>query len=181
MNIYIELYNSNKSIIYRQKFESDEKLERRVQGTINFSVNEMIYKEAYYAKITIIKEDDFKGHEEKLICTQNTQIDEKVVESKITYEFGKKGLISYVVNKIVKIDPTDTIEETTNKGYFDKEAEIISKTNTKDLVFDDISIEYRIDIQNLELGKSDYQLLYNLGTVKRQVKLGEESKQWSCK
>jgi len=44
-NIYIELYNSSKTIIYRIKFVSDSNLERKVPGTYSFKVLEDTYKD----------------------------------------------------------------------------------------------------------------------------------------
>lgn len=186
LNIYIEFYNSNKMIIYRTKFTSDEKLERKVHGTISMKVNEMIFKEATYAKVTIIKDDEFKKSDEVLICTQNFTDDGYEVEYKTTYNFGARGLISYQVNKTAIKRSGETIEEgeeTTNKyrDEFENEAKMISKTNIEELTYDENSITYTVDLFTLDTKKSDFSPSYQLGNVKRQVKLGEEANKWSCK
>lgn len=186
-NIYIELYNANKMIVYRTKFTSDEKLERKVHGTINMKVNEMIFKEAVYAKATIIKEDDFKKSDEVLICTQNFIDDGYEVEYKTTYNFSEKGLISYQVDRTATKKSSETPEEgeeeTTNKykDEFESEAEMISKTNIEELTYDENSITYTVDLFTLDTKKSDFRPSYNIGNTKRQIKLGEEANKWSCK
>lgn len=187
LNIYIEFYNSNKMVIYRTKFVSDKKLERKVHGTINIKVNEMIFKEAKYAKVTIIKDNEFETSDEVLICTQKFTDENYEVEYKTTYNFSQKGLTSYqVTKKANKKENTETPieeEETTNKyaDEFKKEAEMISETNIEELTYDEDYITYTVDLFTLDTKKSDFSPSYNLGNVKRQIKLGEESKKWSCK
>jgi len=193
MQIYIELYNSNKGVIYREKFTSDNKLERKVQGIMTMKVNGTIYKEASYAKVTIIKDSEF-NKSDSTRCTNSFTDENYSVEYKITYNFSIKGLTSYQVNRIYKIEENNSTDSddnettgneqnTTNKykEMFENEWEEISKTNTKELEYDDDLIKYTIDLKTLELGKSKYQPLYNLGSVKRQITLKEESEGWSCK
>lgn len=187
LNIYIELYNSNKMVVYRTKFTSDDKLERKVHGTINMKVNEMIFKEATYAKATIIKEEDFKESDEVLICTKKFTDEEYEVSYKTTYNFSTKGLINYQVNKIATRKNSDEEsvegEEKTNKyaEEFKSEAEMINKTNIEEITYDEESITYTVDLFTFDAKKSDFAPSYALGNVKRQIKLGEEANKWSCK
>ena len=196
LNIYIELYNDSKTIIYRTKFIQKDKLERKVQGTYSLNVNENIYKEAKYLKITIIKEEDFKKSNEALICTNKFTENSYEIVYKNTYNFSQKGLINYqidkkIIEKNIENDGTELPneeelenknKETLNKyiNEFKKEKEQIEKTDVKDLTSDETSINYTIDLLKTNLGKSDYKFLYNLGSVKKQIKFDEEKNGWVC-
>jgi len=100
LNIYIELYNSNKSIIYRTPFIVSS-LDRKVQGTYRLQVNSKIYTEASYAKITIIDEDEFIKSNNTLICTNNFEDGNYKVQEKVIYNFSDKGLLTYEVSKMM--------------------------------------------------------------------------------
>lgn len=218
LNIYIELFNSNKTIIHRTKFTNSQNLERKVQGIYRFKVNETIYKEAKYAKVSIIKNEDFNDNNETLVCNKVIQDDEFNVNYKVTYSFGNKGLVNYKVSKSAnpksttnttdennsnenndnETNNTDNNLNNTNlnldennsnitavhsdkyKKLFASEAETLEKTNIKDLFYNDTMLEYTIKLKELELGKSEYEILHNLGDVKRQIKLEEEQNNWSC-
>ncbi len=187
MEIYIELYNSSKNVIYRTKFTSDKKLERKVQGIFTMPVNEMIYKEATYIKVTIIKEDEFKTETDSMLCVKTFTDEDYKLEYEALYSFSNSGLISYKIRREVVMENSETDEveneQRINKyaEYFEKEAEELSKTNVTDIAYDETSIEYTIDLLTFDLGKSDFSNPYSIGNVKRQIKLNEEANKWSCK
>lgn len=176
-NIFIELYNKNKNVVYRTQFLSDKKLERKVQGVYTLNVNNTLYKEAVYGKIVVITEKEFAKGSETLACTIINKENEYEIENKITYNFSNQGLTSYVVSR--KINNSDTEEISSN--IFEKEEAIINKTNISDLVVDNDKIQYTIDLQNFDSKNSGYTTLYTKGSLKRQVSLSEEEQGWSCK
>ncbi len=178
-NIFIELYNKGKNVIYRTQFTTSAKLERKVQGIYTLNVNETIYKEAIYGKIVILKDDDFKNSNDTLVCTNITKENDYEIENKVTYNFSNMGLKSYVVSRRV----INTVDSELNEEYsfFKKEEEIIEKTNVSDLTYDNDKVQYTIDLQTLDTKNSGYTLLYEKGSLKRQISLSEETKGWSCK
>lgn len=179
LNIYIELYNSNKNIIYRTSFDVNN-LERKVQGNYTMSVDEKIYSEAVYAKVTIIKDEEFNKSKDTLVCTNDYEDGIYGVEEKVIYNFSDKGLITYEVSREVKINGDDDNSDKYAK-LFEKEAKELSETNASNVDYDNDFISYSIDLRKFDSGKSGYDKLYDLGNVKRQVKLSEEAKNWSCK
>lgn len=181
MNIYIEIYNSNKNVIYREKFTVDNKLERKVQGTYTLNVGSTLYKEAAYAKVTLIKEEELKKPASTLICTKSFTDENYKVEYKTTYNFSSKGLVNYQVNKAYKITDDEEVDTNKYKDLFQSEYEELEKTNIEKLEIDETLLIYTIDLTTLDLGKSKYAPSYRLGSVPRQIKLGEEKDKWSCK
>lgn len=184
LNIYIELYNSNKIIINRTKFTSKEELGRKVQGTFKIELNETIYKEATYAKVVIIKDDEWGKTNDKLVCTFKENDNDFDVTYRVTYNFSDLGLQNYKVKRNAKLKEGENIyieelpEETKNKyiNMFKSENEELSKLDVKDILLDDNNLEYKIDFTE----DKDYKPLYEKGSVKRQIKLGEMKTGWSC-
>lgn len=198
-NIYIEFYNSGKKLINRVKFESDEKLGRKVQGTYSIEVNESIYAEAKYGKIVIIEDESWGLADSFLQCSKLFKDGDFNVEYRNTYHFSSDGLIDYYVGKrayvgdefIKECIGEDCPENNNNneenqvaddkyKKAFKKEGEELAKTNASELYYDYQSISYLIDLKEYDPGTSDYKLLYKLGSVSKQVKLTEEANGWTC-
>ena len=178
MNIYIELYNSSKNIIYRTQFTSNTKLERKVQGIFTLKVLDDIYKDAKYAKIEVINEKDWGKPTKALTCTNETTKSKYTLTEKVTYNFSEKGLINYKVSKKVKGNVEDT-ENPFLESIHD-ESKIISNTNISDLNYDEDFIEYTVILKELEVKKSGYIPLHSHGSILRTVKLEETSKKWKC-
>ena len=99
LKMYVEFYNSKKTIIYRYPFMSDETLERKIQKTYKLKLNEKLYSEATYAKVSIIKDEEFNKTTDTLVCTNNFEDGSFYVSQKITYNFSDKGLINYQVSR----------------------------------------------------------------------------------
>lgn len=178
-NIYVELYNSNKTIIYRIKFVSDTKLERKVPGTYSFKVLEDTYKDAKYAKVTIIKENEWGNATSTLACTKKTSQGNFTLTEKVTYNFSKLGLLNYKVSKKVE---TEVDGEETNPftRQIESESRMIDKTNVNDLISDETSIEYTINLDDFDAGKSGYTTLHTHGSIYRNVRLEETYNGWVC-
>ena len=185
LKMYVEFYNSKKTIIYRYPFMSDETLERKIQKTYKLKLNEKLYSEATYAKVSIIKDEEFNKTTDTLVCTNNFEDGSFYVSQKITYNFSDKGLINYQVSRKAEKqkESNPELEEDSAKytKIFKSEAETMKKTNLTEITYDENSINYTIDLMKIDLGKSKYEKLYEIGSIKRQVKLSEESKNWSCK
>lgn len=171
LNLYIELYNNRKVAIYRKKFDVIS-LERKVLGIYTLSLNENIYGESAYVKISILNQDDFKTMKEELKCTISKNVNNKEVINKVIYDFSTNGLVNYKVNKTVNNS------ESEEDNYFESEYNKLVKYEITDLVNEAGSLSYTIDLLDSKL--SDYNALYTLGSTAREVKLDSETKGWRC-
>ena len=87
-------------------------------------------------------------------------------------------IANYIIeNTISTISGTDIpIDyENTNK----KEAELVTSMGAEELVYNENSIKYKIDLTKIKV--SEVKKDYTLGTTKKSVKLEEENSNWSCK
>ena len=183
LNVYIEIYNSNKEIVSRVKFSNIDKLERKVQGNYKIDINETIYKEAKYFKATIIKASEFDKINDTLTCKYSFTHNNIKVDYERKYNFTKSGLLSYSINKtITKLDET-SLDNTTLEEYkklFTTENENLKKTNIEDITLTDSSINYTVNLSTLKLGKSSYKKIYEQGSINRQIELSEAKMNWMC-
>lgn len=174
-NLFIQLYDEKKSVIYRTKFTSDTVLSRRISGTYTMSVNSEIYKNAVYASIVILNDTDFSVVDNILVCKYTTTDGNYNITNKVTYNFSKNGLSSYEVdNSVVKIG----LEESdVYKDGFQKEASYL-KGNVENLTVTDTSIKYKLNL--VTYSSQEYSPLYKLGTTIKEIKTNEENNNWSC-
>lgn len=183
LNLYVEIYNSNKNLISRVKFTNIEKLERKVQGNYKIDMNETIYKEAEYLKVTIIKDEEFSNITDNLTCIyENIEGNAKVYYKRI-YNFTNNGLLSYTVSKSVSKIDVNNVDNTIIEKYtklFSTENGVLKKTNIEGINLTDTSIEYTVNLSTLELNNSSYKKLYEQGSIKRQIELSEENLKWMC-
>lgn len=183
LNLYVEIYNSNKNLISRVKFTNIEKLERKVQGNYKIDMNETIYKEAEYLKVTIIKDEEFSNITDNLTCIyENIEGNAKVYYKRI-YNFTNNGLLSYTVSKSVSKIDVNNVDNTIIEKYtklFSTENDVLKKTNIDGINLTDNSIEYTVNLSTLELNNSSYKKLYEQGSIKRQIELSEENLKWMC-
>lgn len=183
LNLYIEIYNSNKELITRVKFTNITKLERKVQGSYKINLNETIYKEAKYFKITIIKDKYFDKINDTLLCKYTLNDSNLKVDYERLYNFTKNGLLSYKVAKSFTLIDTNNPDLVTKEKYtklFNTEKDNLSKTNLQDITLTENTLEYTITLNEFKIGKSTYQKLYEQGSVKRQIELSEENMNWTC-
>lgn len=162
-NLFIELYNSKKSVIYRAKFDINQKLQRKERGIFQISLNNNLYSESSYGKVVSLSEKDFALIDNSLICTKEDNI-----TTTVTYEFSTNGLVSYRVLK----------EANEGNAYsFDEEARELLRNNVLDVVYDEVSLSYKVNL----IDNSDDSTLYKLSSTYRQVKLDAEGLGWGCK
>lgn len=186
LNLYIEIYNSNKELIARTKFNDKSQLERKVQGLYKMNLNETLYKEAKYFKVVIIDDKEFSNINDNLICKYNFSDSNVNITYERIYNFTNNGLISYKEIKEVKKINNDEVQETDNTtlqkylDIFNNENEELKKTNIQDLTLSESALEYTIVLNEFEKNKSNYQKLYEQGSIKRQIELSDESLNWVC-
>lgn len=175
LNVYIELYNSKRVVIYRTKFNPSTKLNRKVQGLYEISLSDELYKEVVYASINILETKDFNDLNDILVCTYKTTENNYNLVTKVTYNFSSNGLSNYEVSKeSIKLKEDEIYSY---KDEFEKEAELLTGKVT-DLTFDENSLKYKLDL--VSYTDSEVKPLYSLATTKREIKLKEENSKWSC-
>lgn len=175
LNVYIELYNSKRVVIYRTKFNPGTKLNRKVQSLYEINLSDELYKEVVYASINILETNDFNDLNDILVCTYKTTENNYNLVTKVTYNFSSNGLSNYEVSKeSIKLKEDEIYSY---KGEFEKEAELLTGKVT-DLTFDENSLKYKLDL--VSYTDSEVKPLYSLATTKREIKLKEENSKWSC-
>ena len=203
LQLYIEIYNRSETIIYREMFNPSSEIEKGPVLSANIVLNPNIYKEAYYVKIVEIKTEE-AIITNSLICEKEFTDGIFKLNYNIRYNFGENALLSYEVTKQATIiepetdegadgENTENTTETDNENtentaetdkyndIFLKEEADVSNTNATDYKREDNYLNYTIDLRTIDLQDSDYELLYNIGTVERTIKIIEESNGWSCK
>lgn len=175
LNVYIELYNSKRVVIYRTKFNPGTKLNRKVQSLYEINLSDELYKEVVYAGINILETKDFNDLNDILVCTYKTTENNYNLVTKVTYNFSSNGLSNYEVSKeSIKLKEDEIYSY---KDEFEKEAELLTGKVT-DLTFDENSLKYKLDL--VSYTDSEVKPLYSLATTKREIKLKEENSKWSC-
>jgi len=175
MNIYIEIYNSNKEIIAKQHFDVDS-IANSVAGVpYRIAVNEQVYNYAFYAKVIIYSEEDLK-RETKLTCTYSNSNENYLSQYKVVYNFINNELNGYDVNK--KIEVLHENKATTNAiSVLEKENNDVTRFEIP-ATFENNVLDYKVDLNNVNEG---YIPLYGKGTTPAIVKINEELKEnWIC-
>ncbi len=173
--IYLELYNSNKEILYKELFNSESVIDKDSVSTYKLNVNESEYNNVSYALVKIYSDSEKKSTS-KLVCTykiNNEFINLKYIN---TYEFINNSLTKYSVSKgYEKIQDNAIIlgtqEEIKNEYINITKYNITSKYN-------DVSLEYSIDLSNYP---KDFNPLYERNTIITIIKNKEKLKGWECK
>lgn len=179
LNIYIEIYNSKKNVIYRTKFSPVAKVERKVIENVDLPLNENIYGEATYVKVVILDEKNFSISESTMTCTLNDINDIYTLNSTVVYNFSTNGLTSYKTTKNLIVNPTygHTGDEKTDPHNMLKyEGESLSKVGLESLEYTDTDISYTVDLLKNKIEGDTV----SLGNAQRQIKLESEKNKWRC-
>ena len=173
--IYLELYNSNKEILYKELFDSESVIDKDSVSTYKLSIDESEYNDVFYALVKIYSDSEKKSTS-KLVCTY--QINNEFINLKYTntYEFVNNSLTKYSVSKgYEKLQDNAIIlgtqEEIKNEYMNIAKYNIASKYN-------DVSLEYSIDLSNYP---REFNPLYEKGTIITIIKNKEKLKGWECK
>ncbi len=180
-NIYIELYNSKKNVIYRTKFDNYDTLNRKTIERVNLSLNENIYGEATYAKLVILNDKNFEVMDKDMTCSFSDVNDMYTLNSTYTYSFSTNGLVSYKVTRKLIPNPDyltniNTTDPNNPLLIIGREGESLSKIGIDTLEYSDTDINYSVNLlKNSVDGEK-----YTLGNTYRQIKLESEKDNWRC-
>lgn len=162
--IYIELYNKEKEILYKEKFKAD-KVEKDLVRTFKMNLTSNVYADAHYALVKVYTEAE-KKQETSLACTYE---DDKYLY-KNTYTFVNNELDHYDVSKEQKV------KKETEDPVLKKEYDLLGDYAFNQ-VFADNKLNYTVDLKNLPKG---FKPLYTSTLTKVVIKQKEELKKWTC-
>lgn len=161
LEIYIEIYNSSKEILYKELFDTGKVIEKNT--TVNYSMNleSDVYEGAYYALVKVYSEEE-KNATSSLTCKYQDNM--YIIENK--YNFKNNGLVSYDVSK-----------ESISEENIELENEYNSLKDLFTVNYEGNKLTYSVDL-NTEL--LDYNPIYKKGTAPITLKNREELKKWNC-
>ena len=173
--IYLELYDSNKEILYKELFNSESVIDKDSVSTYKININDSEYNNVSYAFVKIYSDSEKKSTS-KLVCTYKVNNEFINLEYTNTYEFTNNSLTKYSVNKgYEKLQDNAIILSTQEE--IKKEYMNITKYNITSK-YNDVSLKYSIDLSNYP---KDFNPLYEKDTIITIVKNKEKLKGWECK
>lgn len=170
LNIYIEFYNSEKEIIYKELFNVGSGIEKDVVRTMSLNVPSEVLQNAQYALVKKYTNSEMNSTQ-TLTCKYNANEDEQVLNYNIVYSFKNNELVSYIVNKQI----LNYSEDSSSYKRLNLEYNMVSqKINA---VFEAGNLNYTV---NLEENINDFTPLYEKGTLITIIKNKEKLKEWVC-
>ena len=174
LDIYIELYNSNQELLYKELFNPEEKIENGVVTQYRMYVANDVYLSVFYAKVIVYTKEE-KASTQTLTCTFSVKNNNVEVIYKNTYDLINYELISYDVSKSFT-SSTENAESEKYKTEIKNEYLEISKYSIANTYKDNL-LTYSIDLNNYPEG---YTPLYDKGTVVKTIQNKEKLKKWTC-
>ena len=172
LKIYIELYNSDKEIIYKELFNPGGPLEKGTIRTYTLSLTNDVYTSAFYALAKIYTQTE-ENSTSSLVCKFNDDNENVTVNYEITYNFKNNGLTSYSVNKNYQLKGANTDNYVTElENEYNSVKDIIPS-----VVYENNTLQYSV---NLETEIENFTPLYNKDTIINIIKQKETLKKWNC-
>ncbi len=169
LELNIELYNSEKQLIYRELFKDDNGIERNTVKSYKLILDKDVYSKAYYALVKTYSDSE-KNNTTTLTCIYSNSSN-SIDNYKIVYTFINKALSSYSVNKQTNATNESSLSYKELKNEFD------SIPTSFNATFSNGVLNYSIDLNN-DLGV--FTPLHEKGTIDIIVKNREISKKWTC-
>lgn len=179
LNLYIEVYDADKNLLYRTKFVPEEVVEKDTVSTKPIKLENDVYDSMFYA---LIKKIDSQANKEstKLTCTLEDEDSDVTVKYVNTYNFSNGELASYEVSKKITTKPVDDSgEKDYSNNKFVKELKSENEEVSKEFTttYDTYSLEYKVDYSKEIIG---FIPLYTKGTTTIRIKNKEQLKKWKC-
>ena len=161
LGLFVELYNSSKELIYKEKFKinSIEKNSVRMQDIV---LDNYVYTNAYYALVKKYTDSD-----ESVSSSLNCTYEDDNVSYKTVFTFNNNSLIKYSVDKSLK--------NNISKKELDNEYNAISSYITA--TYANNKLTYTVDLTNYN---TEFNPMYLYGTTPKVVRVKEELKKWKC-
>ena len=173
LNLFVEIYNSNKELLTKQQFEADAVVNNEARPFL-ITVDDTIYSYAYYAKV-VEYTDSERNATSKLTCTFSDSNENYLLEYKTIYNFTNNELTGYEVSK--KVEAINNNKATTNAvNVIKKEHTDVTRYEVA-ATFENNVLNYKIDLNNVNEG---YIPFYSKGTTPTIIKEKETAKKWIC-
>lgn len=172
--IYIEFYNSNKEVLYKEVFEFDGILYANEIKTHSVKLNSDVFSDASYALVKTYNDSEL-NKEEKLVCEFKENTEEYNVLYKNTYTFRNELLVGYEVYKMY-----ETIQDSTKETKYKKEIESeykYIKENNIENTYENNTLTYKVDLQT---DLNGFIPLYEKNTSITSIKNKDILKKWEC-
>lgn len=160
LNIYVEIYNSEKEMLYRSLFDPQNQIEMNSTSSYTMVLESDIHSDAYYAFVKVYTGTDLSA-QSTLTCKY----------SDTSYNYENKYY--FVGNSLTKYDVTKTSIKEDDTTL---ETEYESLKNTTNAVFNNQSLTYTIDLEKTNIVTP----IYPKGLTKAVVKNRETLKEWKC-
>lgn len=174
LDIYVELYNSNQELLYKELFNPDTKVENGVVTLYSIYVTNDVYLATFYAKVVEYTKEEEKSSQ-TVVCTfkiSNSLINLLYTN---TYHFTNYKLDSYDVSKTYTSDSSNAETEKYKSVLAEEHATLEKYSITSN--YTESLLTYSIDLNNYPEG---YTTLYKLNTVPLTIKNKEKLKDWTC-
>ncbi len=173
-NIYIEVYNSNKELLYKHLFDVKEKISKNVVRTYSFELDADVFEDSFYALVKTYSNAELEKIT-NLSCKYRASNEGYNELYKHFFTFKSDMLVSYSVDKKVEVSATST-SSTIAMNNIKKEYDALEIAKLP-ATYSEGSLVYNIDLETLE---ADYIPLYKKGTSSLSVKNKEVFKKWEC-
>ena len=172
---YIELYNSNKDVLYKELFVKEGKHTANDVGTHKIQLDSNIFELAVYASAIIYEEKDI-NKEITLNCMYKVNNPGYNELYKHNFVFKNDMLVKYDVDKFIELIDVNNASAKKAKNVIQDEYD---KLNMLDLpaTYENEKLQYSIDLETVT---SSYIPLYKKGTTSFVVKDREEYLKWEC-
>ena len=161
LEIYIELYDSNKNLIYVELFNPGKAIEKNTTVNYSMSLDSDVYEKAYYAQVKTYTASE-KNASSVVTC--------KLTDSDYNYEnkytFKNNSLESYEVTM-------ESISE--NKAVIEEEYNKVK--DSLNATYENNILKYSVDLNSEINGFSPE---YKKGLTPQMVKYRSELKKWIC-
>lgn len=176
LKLFVEVYDSDKDLVYKEQFKLDSKLDKDNVLQYSLNVTNDVYENSYYVKVSSYT-DDMLNKKDSMICSYPVKNSETfTLTFTTTYNFVNDLLVSYdVVRKYETTDENDIVE--LYKGQIKDEYLSISDYNIK-TDYADNKLVYSINLESLPDG---FIPMYAKGSTKKTIKNKEALKKWNCK
>ena len=172
--IYIELYNSDKNILYKELFNPNEKIEKNMVRTYSLNLTNDVYYDAFYALVKTYTKEEIES-KTTLTCKYKIEEEGYNLLYKNIYTFTNNTLINYEVLKELNV----TTSNASSKKYLNdikKEYETVNKVNIAN-TYENNKLTYKVDVNNLP---EEFIPLYNNKSTPTVIKNKDTLKKWEC-
>lgn len=172
---YLEIYDSNKNVLYKELFDKEGEQKSGNVGTHTISLDNNVFELAKYALAKTYTEEEL-NKEITLKCTYKVNNAGYNELYKHNFKFKNDMLVSYDVDK--KIDMIDVNNASAKKAKLQIQDEYDKLINAElQVSYENEQLIYSIDLN--EVG-SNYIPLYKKGTTSSVIKDREKYLKWDC-